>query len=217
MKKSKLYESRFGFRERNSTFAWLCGLFIFCVVFFGSILYVATTHIGIEVEGSSMKRTLFHGDKLFAKSTIEREADYGDIIIVSVQKYEECKSVKGGFIIKRLIAKEGDKVKCNDGNLYIWYAGGTGWEYVKEEYAYYGVNDANKANYDFEEYEVGKGEVFFLGDNRSSLKSSLDSRYKEGASHLKKLYKKTDIIGVVSEWSLNNKWIGELLLIEAEK
>ena len=50
------------------------------------------------------------------------------------------------------------------------------------------------------------GEIFFLGDNRLN---SCDSRYQEyGGSHLKdKLYKATDVYGVVPEWALEHQEI----------
>ena len=52
------------------------------------------------------------------------------------------------------------------------------------------------------EYEVGEGEIFFLGDN---TRNSIDSRYKQGASHLDGLYKKTDIYGIVPQWSIDHR------------
>lgn len=214
LRDSSLYETRFGFKERGTTFAFLLALLIFCVTVFGSMLFLITGYLGVVVDGSSMKKTLINGDKLFARRVKGEEANYGDIIIVDVSKYPECAGTAGGRIVKRLIAKEGDKVKCIDGNVSVWYAGGTGWEYLKEDYAYYGNY---KQKYDFEEYEVGVGEIFFLGDNRSSPKSSTDSRYKEGKSKLTHLYKEEDIIGVVCEWSINHKWIGELLLKPEKK
>ena len=67
---------------------------------------------------------------------------------------------------------------------------------LNEPYAYH------KWNYDFALYEVGEGEIFFLGDNRTN---SYDSRYQEGNSHLKTLYKADDIYGVVPDWAIRHK------------
>jgi len=142
----------------------------------------------------------------------KNKADYGDVIIVYVGDYQECQDVDDGYLIKRLIAKENDKVKCENGQIYVWYANATGWARLEEDYAYYGKGDAYETYYDFAEYAVGKGEVFFLGDNRSSAGSSMDSRYKEGKSHLNGLYKESDIVGFVPKWSLNYKWLGTLFL-----
>ena len=112
-----------------------------------------------------------------------------------------------------MIAKENDKVKCENGQIYICYDGTSNWVRLEESYAYYGKGDLYKSYYDFTTYTVGEGEVFFLGDNRSSAGSSVDSRYAEGKSHLKdSLYKETDIVGYVPKWSLNNKWLGNVFL-----
>ena len=176
----------------------IIGILLFC---FCLRTYWVQNFGGIVVDGASMNQTLNGGDKLLVRyAQAGVVAKRGDIIIVDVRDYEECGNTD--FLIKRLIATEGDKVKCEDGNLYICYAGQTEYTYVEESYAYYYLN---KADYDFEEYEVGKGEIFFLGDNRQN---SLDSRYKEeyGGSHLSNgLYKAEDIYGVVPDWAIAYK------------
>lgn len=213
LQKGELYESRFGFAERNSNFCFLLAILVIVCSFFLVRMHFVKHYGGIIVSGSSMERTLSNGDKLFLRYTDTQKADYGDIIVVYVGDYEECKGVDGGYLIKRLIAKEHDRVKCENGQIYICYDGTSEWVRLEEDYAYYGKGDLYKSYYDFATYTVGKGEVFFLGDNRSSAGSSVDSRYAEGKSHLKdSLYKETDIVGFVPEWSLNNKWLGNIFL-----
>ena len=81
----------------------------------------------------------------------------------------------------------------------VRYAGTSEYVKLNEDYARY----TNAQEYDFQtEYVVGEGEIFFLGDNRNV---SMDSRYNEGYSHLKGLYKQSDIYGVVPEWAIEHK------------
>ena len=211
----ELYETRFGFKERKKSFVFLAVLLTVALALIILCLYFFTAFTGVVVKGNSMKNTLFDGDKLFVKKIDGDEANYGDIIVVDIGKYltsEEKEEIQDGLIIKRLIAKEGDRVMCRAGVVSVWYKGASSWTALDEEYAYYGVDDFYKDDYEFEEYEVGEGEIFFLGDNRSSKKSSSDSRYKEGCSHIDGLYKQTDIIGLVTEWSLDNRALAELLI-----
>jgi signal peptidase I len=154
---------------------------------------------GIIVDGGSMKQTFQNGDSLLMEYVEEdEELKRGDVIIVDVRGYPECGSTD--FLIKRLIAIEGDKIKCERGNLYICYAGSTVYEKepLVEDYAYY---KDGKELYSFSEYVVGEGEIFFLGDNRQN---SMDSRFRElGGSHLgNRLYKRADVYGVVPTWAI---------------
>lgn len=170
-----------------------------------------TSHYGaVEVVGNSMQQTLKSGDELYLRFADDKhKAQRGDIIVVYVGDYEECSSMRDQYIIKRLIAIEGDKVRCTDGQVEICYAGTQTFEPLQEPYAYYG-NYAS--SYDFAEYTVGENEIFFLGDNRSHEGSSVDSRYQEGKSHLTHLYKEKDIYGVVPNWALNIRWLSKLLI-----
>ena len=166
------------------------------------------TYGGIIVDGGSMRLTLQNGDALLMKYVAEEEAlKRGDVIIVDVRGYPECG--KTDFLIKRLIAIEGDKVKCEKGNLYICYAGSSAYEKepIVEEYAYY---KDGKEHYSFDEYIVGEGEIFFLGDNRQN---SMDSRFRElGGSHLgNRLYKRADVYGVVPIWAMEKKDLIEVV------
>ena len=144
----------------------------------------------VEVDGASMMQTLQDGEQYYARRTENGTGfERGDIIVVYVGNYAEFGSTE--FLVKRLIAIEGDSVKCTDGQIEIRYAGETEWTELYEPYAYY---SQDKAKYDFAEYTVGEDEVFFLGDNRNN---SMDSRYKEGFSRLNKLMIEQDVYGVL--------------------
>ncbi len=198
---SELYEARHGFKESRSNARFLCVIFLIFILFLSFNAWWMGNFGGVVVDGSSMNQTLYDGEKLLMRYAKGYKAARGDVIVIYVGGYEECESVNGDFLIKRLIATEGDKVRCQDGQIEIQYAGTGKWEKLNEPYAYY----ANyRSDYDFKEYEVGEGEIFFLGDNRSGRGSSLDSRYQEGLSHLDCLYKEADIYGVVPAWAIEH-------------
>ena len=203
---SDLYESRFHSKERKSNSRFFLSVLGLLIVFTGLRIFWVQNFGGIVVDGASMRKTLSDGDKLLVRYMKDGVvANRGDVIIVDTRDYPECGNTD--FLIKRLIAIEGDKVKCEDGKLYICYAGQSEYTYLEENYAYY---SENKLDYDFQEYVVGEGEIFFLGDNRQN---SRDSRYGLiGGSHLdNSLYKAKDIYGVVPNWAIENKGILELL------
>ncbi len=196
---SQLYEFRHGFKEQRLSGYLTYAILVVFILFLSLIGWWTSSFGGVVIDGSSMNQTLQDGEKLLMRYANGNGAKRGDIIVIYVGAYEECKDVKGQYLIKRLIATEGDKVRCQDGQIEILYAGTENWEKLNEPYAYY----ANyRQDYDFGEYEVGEGEIFFLGDNRSGHGSSLDSRFQEGLSHLDKLYKETDIYGVVPNWAI---------------
>ncbi len=213
LRDSELYESRFKIKERRSNARFFTLLFALFICFFAFRGWWASAYGGVIVDGNSMRKTLTDGEQLLMRYTDKKhKAQRGDIIVVYVGGYAECADVNGDFLIKRLIAIEGDKVRCTDGQIEIDYAGG-GEEWVKldEPYAYYGIGDAYKSSYDFNcVYEVKAGEIFFLGDNRSGKGSSVDSRYHDfpNGSHLQgRLYKESDIYGVVPAWALEHRSI----------
>ena len=212
LRDSELYETRFAFQERNANFRFLAFVLVMLLAMASFWAYWFYNFGVVVVDGGSMKQTLQHEDRLVMRYADVGEAERGDIIVVDVSGYKECKGVKSGFLIKRLIATEGDSLYCIDGQIYIRYAGENDYVPLDEPYAYYGTNDAYKSEYDFGEYHVGEGEIFFLGDNRSSSGSSVDSRFEQGASgsHLyktKELYKKEDICATVSAWSVRNRGV----------
>ncbi len=213
LRDTDLYEERFGFKERNSFFRYCLVLFALFLLIFGTRLYFTTAFGGITVLGPSMNNTLYSGQRLLMRPTDDRhKADYGDIIVVYVGDYAEFQYQNApDYLIKRLIAKEGDRVYCRDEQVYIQYGGEGAFVALDEPYAYYAYPHEE---YEFEVYEVGEGEIFFLGDNREI---SEDSRYKTGESKLSnRLYKETDIYGVVPDWAVKYDKILEVLFFPSQ-
>lgn len=205
---SELYEEHYRFKERRSNVRFFVFVMVFILILLGFRAYWVNTFGGVVIDGSSMAPTLQHGERLLMEYSKDgKEAERGDVIVVYVGEYEECKTVSSGFLIKRLIAIEGDVVKCIDGQVYIMYAGTAEYVALNEPYAHYRTTQ-HKQDYDFGPYEVGAGEIFFLGDNRNN---SIDSRYGiASGSHLKdRLYKAEDVFGVVPAWAIEHQSILE--------
>ena len=200
---SPLYEERFGYKEDKKAGIFFFVIFLCFLFVLAFRVYFARNYSGVQVSGSSMCQTLYDGEQLLMKNTDGSDAKRGDVIVVYVGDYEEFMGTSTQYLIKRLIAVEGDKVRCSRGEIEICYAGTEEWVILDEPYAYYkGSAIKHKEDYHFSEYVVGAGEVFFLGDNRHN---SQDSRYQEGYSHLNRLYKRSDIVGIVPQWAIDNQ------------
>lgn len=213
LKNTELYEEKFGFKERNSVFRYLIVLLALFLLIFGTRIYFTTTFGGVVVDGSSMNKTLASGQRLLMRPTDEKhKADYGDIIVVYVGDYPEYQGEnEPDYLIKRLIAKGGDKVYCTDGQVYVQYGGEGEFIPLEEPYAYYMLG---RTIYDFPIYEVGEDEVFFLGDNRQN---SMDSRYPTYSRLEDKLYKEEDICGIVPNWAIKYDKILNFFFFPTEK
>ncbi len=181
---------------------------VVCSVLLGVMLVLLVfelwfTHrfIPVRVEGDSMRKTLSSGDWIYARSDVE--PTYGDIVTVDVS---DLKDEKGGYvfyenavidgklatvsietIIKRVIAMEGDTVKCEGGAVYLKKAGEGEFSALDEPYAWGKCND-------FSEFTVKEGEIFVLGDNRANSHDSSE----EGPL-------KAPVSGVIADWSLSHK------------
>ena len=221
---TELYESLFHYKERRESVRFLSILWLALACLLLLVGIWRANFGGVEVSGSSMLNTFKNGDYLLMQRYREGdELEYGSVIVVDIGHYDEVKEynadkrktnpnwVDTTVIIKRLIAKEGDTVRCQDGVVEVRYAGDTEFTVLSEPYAKYD----NRMAYDFEkEYVVGEGEIFFLGDYRSV---SMDSRYREGYSHLSGLYKQSDVYGVVPKWAIEHKDVLEKIFFWRNK
>ena len=210
---SPLYEERFGYKEDRKTGIFFFVVFCCLFVVLTFRVYFARNYSGVQVSGSSMAQTLYNGEQLLMQNTDGTDAERGDVIVVYVGGYDEFQGSNTQYLIKRLIAVEGDKVRCSRGEVEICYAGTNEWVLLDEPYAYYSQSyKHSKETYNFGEYVVGEGEIFFLGDNRHN---SQDSRYQEGFSHLDCLYKRSDIVGIVPQWAIDNQKILEKIFFNS--
>ncbi len=218
-KNSELYESVYGTKERRSSYRFWVVLLVVAALLLGGRYYWTTRFGGVVVDGHSMDYTLNDKDYLVVQYAEYRQPKRGEIIVVHVEDYPEIQALNQGrteekklkYLIKRLIATEGDTLYCEAGQIYIRYAGETQFTKLDEPYANYdNAAKGGKAGYSFATYTVGEGEVFFLGDNRHN---STDSRYKEeDGSHLQgRLYAEKDIFGVVPTWAVKHQKILETI------
>ena len=188
-------------KQPNSKYGVLCGIllviflllsavFLFCEAWLNAHCYV------VDISGSSMEHTFSNGDYVY--SLKEFQAERGDVIIIDVSEYAIRDKLSGDRLIKRLIAVEGDCVRIEGGKVYVRYSGQEDFTQLEEPYAY-GDTYRTSLGTDGEriEWEVGEGEIFFLGDNRGN---STDARVLG-------CYRYDDVVGVVPDWAISIKGI----------
>lgn len=200
-------------KRKKSNSLWSCVSLLSCLLLLCLILLMLLFRRNfflVQVRGRSMWDTLRDGDILYAQSVLYVTPERGDIVIVDAtdnKVYEGTDKNEDGrtLIIKRLIALEGDTVKCEGGKVYLRRAGEE--EFVAEE--------DGRIRYptpDFSEYTVGEGEVFVLGDHRNDSLDSQDIQNmlgngETGIRHLRY----SEIKGVVPEWVMEHVgFIGKL-------
>ena len=105
----------------------------------------------VRVDGPSMKPNLKNGNIMILNKIAN--IDRYDIVVIKSLKLNET-------LIKRVYALPGEKIKCEDGKIYI------NGSVIKDEYG-------SGTTADFDEVTVPNDSYFVMGDNRPI---SLDSR-----------------------------------------
>lgn len=115
----------------------------------------------IVVDGPSMERTLLNGDYMLLVSNLfYKEPQYGDVVVVSKQAYDNGKP-----IVKRVIATEGQTVDID------FEAGIVSVDGVPLDEPYTKTLTTLKEGAVFPQ-TVEPGCVFIMGDNRNNSKDS---------------------------------------------
>ncbi len=164
------------------------------VLIFTALVYVYSSVIlHVLVKGSSMESTLFDGEVVSINT--KKQADYGDIIVI--------KNEGSNWLIKRLIAKGGDKVMISNG--YVFVNGNKLKEpYLKEQGITYYPDCTDKFHLERFEITVPQCEIFFLGDNRTSSSDSRDPDYLTTSED--------NVVGVVTPFLLKVKNVSKKLV-----
>lgn len=176
-------------RASRTSSVILAAVLALLVVVLCADLWFSLTYRLIIVDGSSMENTLYSGDALYVEKGALPER--GDIVVIDVTDHPDLFSHSSGeerYIIKRVIALEGDEVYSENCTVYLKRAGEEQFAALQEDYAIGRTGD-------FSPVTVGEGEMFFLGDNRSVSK---DSRLV-GCLPL------SDLVGVAPDFALKHK------------
>lgn len=174
--------------EKSRSDVWsivFAGICVLLVAFICLNIYCATHFFVVNVSGHSMKETLYSGDAVYADKYAS--AKRGDVIVIDVG---DVSDYDADLIIKRLIAVEGDCVKCENGVVYLKKAGEEAYLPLDEPYI-------SSLTPDFNEIEVGEKKIFFLGDNRANSNDSTENGCLDYS----------DIVGVVPDWAIGIKSI----------
>lgn len=132
-------------------------VFLLMVVAAAAVLIVVLLLPLLQIKGTSMAKTLENGDLAVAVNDSRYKA--GDVIAFNYNN---------SVLVKRVIALSGDWVDIDkDGSVYV------NDQLLDEPYVY--EKDLGRCNIELP-FQVPRGKIFVLGDNR---RSSIDSRNTE--------------------------------------
>lgn len=144
--------------EEESLFDWVRAM-ISAVL--GVILVFLFVVQLITVQGPSMQRTLYAGDKVVVLKSWLCNIEAGDVVVV-----RQYNAALNNTVIKRVVATEGQSVDID------FYSGTVYVDGVALEEAYIAERTYTEEGLAFP-VTLGEGELFLLGDNRNH---STDSR-----------------------------------------
>lgn len=134
---------------------WFKELIPYLIILVTIVLIRSFIVTPVRVSGESMKNTLMGGEIMILNKlgNVKRYSMVVADIVINGQKDDT--------VIKRVYGLPGEKIRCENGNIYI------NNRKIEDKYAH-------GETYDFDEVTLKEDEYFLLGDNRVV---SLDSRY----------------------------------------
>ncbi len=168
------------------------GFYSILVTFFLIIYFLLTNvYTLVIVNGTSMENTLSQGDVLFVNKIVEYKR--GDVIVFKLED---------DMLIKRVIAIEGDVIKCKNGRLSIKYRDEEDFKVLNESYIIKGTRDISPTL-------IKEGQLFVLGDNRpiSNDSSSFGPITDDCVTGVVTNFTITnkEIVSKLFGWAFNNK------------
>ncbi len=161
-------------QEKSSELGFSVILVVILLAFY---LVMTNVFYLVVVNGTSMNNTLSEGDVLFVNRIAKYER--GDVIVFELED---------NMLIKRVIAIEGDEIKCEYGVVSVKYKGEDNFVVIDEPYIVAGTRNILPTI-------LKEGELFVLGDNRPiSNDSSSFGPIKNDC-----------VIGVVTNFSIKHK------------
>lgn len=163
-------------------------IFLIIVAFITVVMAVIFTlnqfvYMGVQVKGASMYPTLNDKDVLIVNKI--KSVQNGSVIVISGEQKD--------WIIKRVVATAGSVVEFGDDG-YVYIDG----EKYSDEYGF--ANFSDRQTVPFEKKTLAEGEFFYLGDNRFNSRDGRDYGTCE----------KSQIVGVVEQWSIKNKILNKI-------
>lgn len=152
-----------------------CVVSCLLIIFLSLVLAFNITYTKSIVSGDSMATTFFDHDRVFINKF--EKGKVGDIVVADIKNEENWDhTLEGRYIVKRLVATAGDRVKIvcveigkyelyvNGELVYTKNAGGLLSTYSNFS-AYVANNQLDTSRIDNGAIIVKQGEVFLLGDN----------------------------------------------------
>ncbi|MBN1475172.1 signal peptidase I [Candidatus Sumerlaeota bacterium] len=136
----------------------LLGLLVLVVAGYVFSLFMLGKVMTFQIEGASMAPALLEGDHVFVDLTLDEPLAHGDIVIFP----DPREFIEDDILVKRVIGLPGDRIEVRHHRILV--------NGVPERLP--GQSDPRVMDLDDDEFTLGEGQLYLLGDNRPV---SLDS------------------------------------------